>query len=179
MIRSEISVKNEFFLNCVFIEDMISNFIGDKFGIDNVVDSKVLGNTKEALSFDQKIDFLIETGNFSIIDNSKLSVYKAIRKEFLLNKDAYSLEESFTSLDHNDDFLLIMYPQESFLPKEEKLTVACYNLIEDVSQLVSEFTDKTQIKLKKEHKMRSRFGIPYNAINFSKIAMILSFLMFR
>ncbi len=179
MIRSEISVKNEFFLNCVFIEDMISNFIGDKFGIDNIVDSKVLGNSSKAISFDQKMDFLIETGGFSIIDNSKLSVYKAIRKEFLLNKDAYSLEESFTSLDHNDDFLLIMYPQENFLPKDEKLTVACYNLIDDVSQLVSEFTDKTQIKLKKEQRMRSRFGIRYNAANLSKMAMFLSMLLFK
>lgn len=179
MIRSEISVKNEFFLNCVFIEEMISNFIGDKFGISNVIDSKLLGNSRESLSFDQKIDFLIESGVFSIIDNSKLSVYKSIRKEFLLNKDAYSLEESFTSLDHNDDFLLIMYPQESFLPKEEKLTVACYNLIEDVSQLVSDFTDMVQIKLKKEQKMRSRFGFKNNTLNLSKMAMFFSFLLFR
>ncbi len=179
MIKSEITVKNEFFLNCVFIEDMISSYMGDKFGISNTVDSKVLGNSKDAISFDNKIDYLMETGDFSIIDKSKLSVYKAIRKEFLLNNDVSSLEESFTSLDHNDDFLLIMYPQEAFLPRNEKLTIACYNLIEDVSHLVSKYTDKTEIKLKKENRLRSRFGYKKNVVNLSKIAMFFSFLLFR
>jgi hypothetical protein len=179
MIKSEISVKNEFFLSCIFVEGMISGFIGEKFGIDDIIDSNILGNSKDAINFDQKIDFLIESGAFSIIDNSKLSVYKAVRKEFLLNNDAYSIEESFTSLDHNDDFLLIMYPQESFLPRNEKLTIACYNLIEDVSQLVSDFTKKTQVRIKKENRLRSKLGIQFNTVGFSRLAMFISLLLFK
>ncbi len=179
MIKKEITVKSEFFINVLFIEDMISNYIAEKFGIDNIVDSDILGNSTEAFTFNQKIDFLLETEEFTIIDKSKLSVFKEIRKEFLRNKDASSLEESFTSLDHNDDFLLIMYPQETFLPREEKLTVACYNLIDDVSQLVALFTNKTEIKIQKNNTLKSLIGIKYNTMKLSKFAMFLSIFLFK
>ncbi len=179
MVKTEITLKSEFFINALFIEDMISNYIADKFGIKNIVDSEILGNSTKALSFNQKIDFLLEIGDFSIIDNSKLSVYKEIRKEFLRNTDASSLEESFTSLDHNDDFLLIMYPQETFLPREEKLTVASYNLIEDISQLVANFTNKTEVKIQKNNKLKSLLGIKYNTIKLSKFAMFLTIFLFK
>jgi hypothetical protein len=179
MTKNEIAVKSEFFINAVFIEDMISKYIADKMGIKSTVDSEILGNSKNAMTFDQKMDFVMESGNLSIIDKSKISVYKAIKKEFLLNQDASSLEESFTSLDHNDDFLLIMYPQEPFLPRNEKLTVACYNLIEDVSQLVSGYTDKHQIKIQKDNKLKSIFRIKNKAVGLSRMAMLFSFLFIR
>ncbi|MEN8124394.1 MAG: hypothetical protein ABFR32_04625 [Bacteroidota bacterium] len=179
MVKKEITVKNEFFINSLFIEDMISNYITDKFGIKNAADSAILGNSSKSLNFNQKIDFLLELGDFSIIDKSKLSVFKEVRKEFLCNKDASSLEESFTSLDHNDDFLLIMYPQETFLPREEKLTVASYNLIEDVSQLVANTTNKPEITIQKNNTMKSILGIKYSAVKLSKFAMFLSIFLFK
>ena len=179
MVKKEITVKNEFFINTLFIEDMISNYIADKFGIKNITDSNILGNSSKSLNFNQKIDFLLEIGDFSIIDKSKISVFKEVRKEFLRNKDASSLEESFTSLDHNDDFLLIMYPQETFLPREEKLTIASYNLIEDVSQLVAKITNKAEIKIQKNNSLKSILGIKYSAVKLSKIAIFLSIFLFK
>ena len=108
---SEVKVRNEFFVSALFIESTITDYISERLNISNPIDSEFLGNHEKAISFDQKMDILIESGNFSIIDKSKLSVFRGIYNEFILNMDTLSLEESFSSPDNNDDFLLILYPQ--------------------------------------------------------------------
>lgn len=175
MLTNEVTIKREFFLSCLFIEDMISNYIQEMFG--ETITKKVLGNEKLFSTFSEKIEFLMEVGNFSIIDNSKLSVFREIRRELLVSDDTESLEDSFTSPDNNDDFLLILYPQGDFLPRNEKLTVACYKLLDDVSQLVSNFTSKKEIKLNSENNLVSR--VQSSAGRFSRVAMFFSLFMFK
>jgi hypothetical protein len=67
----------------------------------------------------------------------------------MLNKDGQTFEECLTSSDSNDDFLLILYPQEDIITRDQKLSNACILLIDDVSQLVSNFTKEKQVKLNK------------------------------
>jgi hypothetical protein len=167
----EVKIRNEFFLSTLFVENIITSYLSEKLEMTDYINSKFLGNNKNAMSFDQKIDFLLDSDNFSIIDKSKLSVYKEINKEFNLNKDVASFEACFTSSDHNDDFLLILYPQNEYLPREEKLTNACYQLIGEVSQLVSEFTNEVEVKIKRE---RSYF--PVDTFKIGKYAFLFSFL---
>lgn len=166
----EVKIRNEFFISALFVESSISTFIADKLEIDSVNSN----NSEYKLNFDQKVELLLESDDLSIIDKSKLSVFREIRKEFLLNKNANSIEESFTSPNSNDDFLLILYPQSEYLPREEKLTNACYQLMGEVSQLVSFATDKTEVKLKRGRKF---FGL--NTTLFSKVAVFAAFLFLR
>lgn len=175
MVKNNITVRSELLTNSSVIGSVISNYIADKFGVVNVAKSGFLENPKNLLNFDQKIDFLLGFDYFSIIDKSKLSVFKEIRKEFLNNPEVTSLEESFTSLDHNDDFLLILYPQQPFLPREEKLTVASYHLMQDVFELVYNFTNKIQ----KNKTFKSMLNIRYNTMKLSKFAIFLSIFMFK
>ena len=100
--------------------------------------------------------------------------FREIRNEFLLNKNADTIENSFTSPNSNDDFLLILYPQSEYLPREEKLTNACYQLIGEVSQLVSFVTNKTEVRLK-----RSRKIFNLNSSVFSKLAFLATVLFIR
>ena len=168
---SEVKVRNEFFVSALFVESTMTDYLSEKLNIKDSINSEFLGNHDKALSFSQKMDALLDSVNFSIIDKSKLSVFREIYLEFIENNKEATLEESFTSPDQNDDFLLILYPQNDYLPREEKLVNACYQLIGEVSELVAEHTDKPEIKMPR----RNRFFNMEN-LKLGKIAMLFSFL---
>ena len=168
---SEVKVRNEFFVSALFIESTITDYLSEKLNITDSINSELLGNHDKALSFSQKVDALMDSVNFSIIDKSKISVFREIYMEFIENKDAFTLEDSFTSSDSNDDFLLILYPQNDYLPREEKLINACYQLIGEVSELVADQTQKPEIKMPR----RNRFFNIEN-LKVGKFAMLFSFL---
>ena len=168
---SEVKVRNEFFVSALFVESTMTDYLSEKLNIKDSINSELLGNHKKALSFSQKTDAIMDSLNFSIIDKSKLSVFREIYMEFIENSNASSLEESFTSDDHNDDFLLILYPQNDYLPREEKLINACYQLIGEVSELVAEQTNEPEVKMTK----RNRYFNMEN-LKIGKFAMLFSFL---
>lgn len=168
---TEVKVRNEFFVSALFVESAINDYLSKKLDISNPIDSGFLGHGKKGLSFDQKVDALLDSAAFSIIDKSKLSVFREIYKEFLTNRDAASLEESFTSPDSNDDFLMILYPQNDYLPREEKLINACYQLIAEVSELIAEKTMSVEVKMPSRKKL-----FVADLMKFGKFASLFSFL---
>ncbi|MCK5637390.1 MAG: hypothetical protein KAH67_01685, partial [Flavobacteriaceae bacterium] len=84
------------------------------------------------------------------------------------------IEECFTSEDSNDDFLLILYPQSEFIPREEKIINACYQLIGEVSELISNVTNKPEVKMKR----RNNF-LRIDTSSLSKLTFLFSFLFLR
>lgn len=170
METTEVKIRNEFFISALFVESNISDYLSEKLEIN----SESSDQSEHKLNFDQKVELILDMDKLSIIDKSKLSVFREIRNEFLLNKNADTIEESFTSPNSNDDFLLILYPQSEYLPREEKLTNACYQLIGEVSQLVSFITNKTEVRLK-----RSRKIFNFNSSVFSKLAFLATVLFIR
>lgn len=168
---SEVKVRNEFFVSALFVESTITDYLSEKLNITDSINSELLGNHKKALSFSQKIDALMESVNFSIIDKSKISVFREIYMEFIENIDAETLEDSFKSPDSNDDFLLILYPQNDYLPREEKLINASYQLIGEVSELIANQTQKPEVKMPG----RKRF-FNMDKMKIGKFAMLFSFL---
>ena len=174
MVSYEVKIRNEFFVSALFVENNITTYISEKLKINDTTNSIFLGNKKEAISFNQKIELLLESDDFSIIDKSKLSVYREIHNELIENKETPSFEDCFTSTNNNDDFLLILYPQSDYLPREEKLTNASYHLIGEVSKLVADFTNKPEVKLGNKKRY---FTI--DALKLSKFAFLFSFLFIR
>ena len=164
-------MRNEFFVSALFIESAMTDYLSEKLNIKDSINSEFLGNHEKALSFSQKVDAILDSIDFSIIDRSKLSVFREIYSEFQKNSEALTLEKSFTSPDSNDDFLLILYPQNDYLPREEKLVSACYQLIGEVSELVAEQTKKPEVKL---HGISRFFNL--EKIKVGKFAMMFSFL---
>ena len=172
MVNYEVSIRNEFFISALFIENMISSYMSVKFKLHDIVDSTIVHDNVKSINFDDKIELLLESEDLSIIDKSKLSVFREIYKELNINKDAETFEDCLTSSDSNDDFLLILYPQEDKIMREEKLTNACILLIDDVTQLVSNFTRETPIKLSK--RISRLYPLVMNGLTF-----IFSILLFR
>ena len=170
MQTCEVKVRNEFFVAALFIEGAITDYLSERLNISDPIQSELLGN-KKGLTFSQKIDALIDNKDCSILDKSKLSVFREVHKEFLLNKEACTVEGSFTSPDSNDDFLLILYPQNDYLPREEKLINACYQLIGEVSELVATKTSGVEIKLNRRKNWFSK-----SAIKVGKYTSIFSLL---
>jgi len=170
----EVKIRNEFFISTLFVEDSITSYLSEKLDISDSINSKFLGNKKGALSFDQKIDALLDSDELSIIDKSKFSVYREINNELKLNKNVCSFEDCFTSSDSNDDFLLILYPQSEYLPREEKLTNACYQLIGEVSEILSKTTNKPEVKIRGIFK-----NFKINTVNLSRLTYLFSFLLIR
>lgn len=168
---SEVKVRNEFFVAALFVESAINDYLSKKLDISSPINSEFLGNRKRGLSFDQKVDALLDSATFSIIDKSKISVFREIYKEFLLNSEAVSLEESFTSPDSNDDFLMILYPQNDYLPREEKLINACYQLIAEVSELIADKTQSVEVVMPSRKKL-----LVADLLRFGKFASMFSFL---
>lgn len=171
MQTTEVKVKNEFLVSALFIESAMNDYLSRKLDISDPIGSEFLGNTKKGLTFDQKIDALLDSSVFSIIEKSKVSVFREIYKEFQLNFDADSLEESFTSEDANDDFLMILYPQNDYLPREEMLINACYQLIAEVSELISEKTSSVEVKMASSKKL-----FVADLLKFGRFASLFSFL---
>jgi hypothetical protein len=168
---SEVKVRNEFFVSALFVESAMNDYLSQRLNITNPIHSEFLGNREKSLSFDQKVDALLDSASFSIIDKSKLSVFREIYREFLQNRNATSLEESFTSPDSNDDFLMILYPQSEYLPREEKLINACYQLIAEVSELIAEKTSGVEVVMPGRKKL-----LAADLFKFGKFASLLSFL---
>ena len=168
---SEVKVRNEFFVSALFVESTITDYLSEKLNIKDTINSEFLGHNEKAITFSQKVDALLDSVNFSIIDKSKISVFREIYQEFMKNSKADTLEDSFTSSDHNDDFLLILYPQNDYLPREEKLINACYQLIGEVSELVAEQTNKPEVKMPRKNKY---FNL--ENLKVGKFAMLFSFL---
>jgi len=166
----EVKVRNEFLVAALFVESAITDFLSERLNIQDPIKSDFLGNNDNGLSFDQKIDAILDSSNFSIIDKSKISVFREIYREFMLNAEAASLEESFTSADGNDDFLMILYPQNDYLPREEKLINATYQLIGEVSELVAYQTESVEVK------MPGRKLFATDLFKMGKFASLFSFL---
>ena len=171
METTEVKVKNEFLVSALFIESAINDYLSSKLEISDPISSEFLGNGKKGLTFDQKIDALLDSSAFSIIEKSKVSVFREIYREFQLNFDADSLEDSFTSPDANDDFLMILYPQVEYLPREEMLINACYQLIAEVSELIAEKTSSVEVKMASSRKL-----FVADLLKFGKFASLFSFL---
>ncbi len=171
MDTTEVKVKNEFLVSALFVESAINDYLSKKLDISDPIDSEFLGNGKKGLSFDQKVDALLDSTAFSIIEKSKVSVFREIYKEFQLNFEATSLEDSFTSEDSNDDFLMILYPQNEYLPREEMLINACYQLIAEVSELIAEKTSSVEVKMASTRKL-----FVADLLRFGRFASLLSFL---
>lgn len=172
MVNYEINIRNEFFISALFIENMITSYISEEFKVNGVVNSTVIEDNIKSFNFNEKIEILLDSDEFSIIDKSKLSVFREIFKELTINKDALTFEDCLTSNASNDDFLLILYPQEQGIEREEKLTNACILLIDDVSQLVSNFTKETQVKLNKR-------VFKLHSVVLGALSFVFTMLLFR
>lgn len=128
------------------IDFTISNYLTTRLGIDNI-------NTINSLTingkgtYNDRLDLLLKVSEFSNIENGKITVFIDLCKRFSNLNYLDNLEQCFKLMPSNAHFLFIIYPQKHQLPDEEKFKMATYELIEDVIEIINQYTTIHKINI--------------------------------
>ena len=145
------------------IEKLTSQFLSHLLGIDDHKKSRTLGNKGSALSFNTKIDLLIDIGALDIDTKNKFQSFMEIRNQFMHNSYANSYELCFSFLDKKENFLFSKYPQPLILTKEQRLKAAvkqlCYELLIKVVDIIKVVEAKVKKQMEFEMTAKSHASI--------------------
>jgi hypothetical protein len=118
----------------LYVEKLASRVIAELLGIDRGT-SSVLGNTSKALSFNTKIDLLMDLEVLNKKDKAKFLTFMEIRNQFMHNSEAVSFVECLKFLNGKERWLLDNYPQDSNHSLEERLRDSFDDLAKDIINL--------------------------------------------
>jgi len=149
-IKIGMKERTEVLQTALIIEKMTTTFLAGLLGIKDLKESKVLGNKSGCLSFNQKIDLLIDLGALSKENRGKFQTFMEVRNQFMHNLSANNYENCFSFTNGSDKFILKTYPQEKTLSREEMLKKATIELSEDIAKLTANIINKLEEKLKKD-----------------------------
>jgi hypothetical protein len=145
-----LNIRNEFLSTALIVESMTSVFLAKLLGIEDYRNSKVLGNKGGTLSFNQKIDLLIEIGALPLASRTKFQTFMELRNQFMHNVEAKTYESCLGFLNGKDVYLLKTYPQPNNINREKQLNNAATELRNDVGRQTAELINRIQEKIKKE-----------------------------
>ncbi len=134
----------------LIIEKATSRFIANLVGIKKPENSLALGIKNSALSFNQKIDLLIDLGALSAHDKSKFQLFMELRNKFMHVLEADSFVNCFKLLDGKEVFLFRLYPQFKDKVHEKNLKAASIKLSDDVLKLTLMIINKVLEKRYRE-----------------------------
>lgn len=143
--------RNNILGTSLIIEKATSRFIANLLGIKKPENSLTLGFKNSALSFNQKIDLLIDLGALSASDKSKFQLFMELRNKFMHVLEADSFVNCFKLLDGKEAFLFKLYPQYKDKVHEKNLKAASMRLADDVLQLTLMIINKVLEKRYKEN----------------------------
>lgn len=164
------SARSEVLEYSLMIENLSSFFLSGLLDISDYKKSKSLGNTGSSLSFNQKVELLIDIQALDSKEKSKYMAFMSIRNQFMHNIDANSYEKCFTHLKGSDKFLLTTYPQDIKLTQEKQLENATRNLAHDVITITVNLMEKVKEKI--GEKVKNEMLEKYQEASMSAISEI-------
>lgn len=165
-----INARSEVLEYSLMIENLCSFFLSGLLGISDYKKSKSLGNTGSSLSFNQKVELLIDIQALDSKEKSKYMTFMSIRNQFMHNIDADSYEKCFNHLKGTDNFLLAAYPQDSTWTKEKQLENATRDLAHDVITITVNLMEKVKEKI--GEKVKNEMLEEYQEASMSAITAI-------
>lgn len=142
--------RQEILTFALLLENLSSIFLSGLLGIKDYRNTKSFGSTNSSLSFNQKINLLIDIGALSSLERNKFLTFMEIRNQFMHNLSADSFESCYSFLEGKEKFILKNYPQEASLTKEEQLKNATIKLSDDILKKTIDLLDKIMEKIEKE-----------------------------
>jgi hypothetical protein len=152
---TDLSNRSDVLKYSLEIENLTSQFLGHLLGIHDAINSKTLGNKSSSLSFNNKIDLLIDIGALEGDTKSKFQTFMEIRNQFMHNSYANTYEECIRFL-KKENFLLTRYPQSKHFHKEEQLKNAIMQLSEEVLSMIRNIEDEIINRLKKQADLEAK-----------------------
>ena len=143
--------KREFILTVsLLVENFTSIFLSRLLEIKDYRQTISFGNKSSNLSFNQKINLLIDIGAVPAGQKNKFVTFMEIRNQFMHNLEAKSYETCFDFMDGKDKFVLKTYPQDPKKSREEQLEKATQELSNEVLSMSAKLYDKVKEKIEKE-----------------------------
>ncbi len=143
-------IRKEVLATSLIVEGLTSAFLSTLLGVKDYTNSRTLGNKGGSLSFNQKIDLLIEIGALSKDDRNKFQAFMEIRNQFIHNLSATTYEKCFAATGGTDKYLLKTYPQAQNISREKQLEATTRDLGNDIAQLTVALTKSVEEKIKKD-----------------------------
>lgn len=134
----------------LMIEMMVSEFLSRLLGIQKASDTLCFSNKSTALSFNQKVNLLIDIAALDKGDKAKFLTFMEIRNQFMHNGQADTFESCCSFMEGKETYLLKNYPQDKNHTREQQLKDAFDALANEVSTLSMKLWNKVQDKIKGE-----------------------------
>jgi hypothetical protein len=145
-----LDIRKEVLTTSIIVEAMTSAFLSALLGIKDFTKSRTLGNRGGSLSFNQKVDLLIEIGALSNENRSKYQAFMEVRNQFIHNLSASTYEKCFAATNGTDKYVLKTYPQAKDISREKQLEFATRKLSDDIAKLTVALTENLKEKAKKD-----------------------------
>jgi len=145
-----LEIRKEVLTTSIIVETMTSAFLSALLGIKDSTKSRSLGNRSGSLSFNQKIDLLIEIGALSRDNRNKYQAFMEVRNQFIHNLSASTYEKCYAATNGTDKFVLRTYPQTTDISREKQLELATRELSDDIARLTAALTENIKEKAKKD-----------------------------
>jgi hypothetical protein len=141
-----IQIRKDVLLSALYLEGFVSYFLAGLLNVKDVENSYSFGHTSKSLSFNQKVNLLIDIGALNKADQNKFITFMEIRNQFMHNLNAKTYELCLSYLAGRDKFLLKTYPQNSSIAREKQLEGAVSDPTNDVMKLTISVVDKIKDK---------------------------------
>ena len=134
-------VREEFYFNTYKIDRLISNYLIKRLGVNDIETINALG-LKGRMTFETRLDLLMQIKSVSRIDKKKLEIYSKLYQSITLQKD-YPLNN------RNDyfQFLVENYPQEEGLSGNKKVGKILIDFVLDVRQIIEKISRIPTLKI--------------------------------
>jgi hypothetical protein len=94
------------------LERVASLSLAYLFDIENIEQTKSLGNKNTSISFNQKLNLLLDSKSIDQIGKEKLGIFMEVRNQFMHNFNVKSFEDVFKLLKGREIRLKKFYPTE-------------------------------------------------------------------
>lgn len=145
-----LEVRKNVLENALYIEGLTSILLSKLLGIQNAESSKSFGNTSSSLSFNAKINLLIDIGALQAVDRKKFQWFMEVRNQFMHNPQASDYVKCFSFLGDSKKGMLKQYSHSGSLSEDEQLQQAFEALTHDVIKLTSDIIEKVKEHIQKK-----------------------------
>lgn len=142
-----LDIRKAILRDSLLLENLISIFCTLLLGIER--QSSCFGNSSKALSFNQKINLLIDIQAMENIEKNKFIKFMEIRNQFIHNLEAVDFQSCFNFIDGAEKFLLKQYPPERTDIDKETILFQCYHkMFVDISASTKRLLEMCEKKVK-------------------------------
>jgi hypothetical protein len=145
-----LEIRKEYLGYSLLLESTTSILLAGLLGVKQPLTSKTFGNKNSSLSFNTKIDLLIDIGALDTGCKNKYQKFMEIRNQFMHNIAASTCLKCLNHIDGSINFFKNNYSKEFGNGTENQAKKAAIALAIDVLDLTGQLVKKLEEKIRKD-----------------------------